>query len=222
MNKDVIISWSGGKDRALALYEIQKSGEYGVRALITTVTADYDRVSMHGLRAGLIDSQSDSLGIPVEKIFITKDATNEEYETKLEEALLRYKDTGITKVVFGDLFLEDIKEYRETHMSKIGMECMFPLWKRDTKEIAKSFIQSGFRAVTVCVDTEHLDGKFVGREFDQRFLAELPEGIDPCGENGEFHTFVYDGPNFNSRIDHNLGERVIREGRFYYCDILPT
>jgi len=134
MNKDVLISWSGGKDSALALYEIQKSGEYGARALITTVTTDYDRVSMHGLRAGLIDSQSDSLGIPVEKIFITKDASNEEYETKLEEALLRYKDTGITKVVFGDLFLEDIKKYREKHMSKIGMECMFPLWKRDTKE----------------------------------------------------------------------------------------
>jgi uncharacterized protein (TIGR00290 family) len=222
MSQKVIFSWSGGKDSAIALYELQKKGEYDLLALITTVTVDYGRVSMHGLRTELLHSQAASLNIPLEEILISKDASNEEYESSLNKVLLKYKETGIRDVVFGDIFLEDIKEYREALMSGIGMECVFPIWKMDSSFLAGSFINSGFRAVVVCVDTEQLDAQFAGREFDERFLRDLPDGVDPCGENGEFHTFVYDGPIYSNAIAHSLGEIVIRDGRFCYCDILPS
>jgi uncharacterized protein (TIGR00290 family) len=222
MRKNILISWSGGKDSSLALYEIQKSRDYEVAALITTITSDYDRVSMHGLRTILLDEQASSLNIPLEKIFISKNASNDEYESRLKEVLLKYKQLGIRDVVFGDLFLEEIKKYREDLLGKIGMECVFPIWKRDTVKLAKKFIELGFKAITVCVDSNVLGEEFAGREFDEQLLDDLPLGIDPCGENGEFHTFVYDGPIFKNRIDHQLGEIVLRDGRFYYCDILPV
>lgn len=222
MSEKVIFSWSGGKDSALALYELQKKGEYDIHALITTVTADYGRVSMHGLRTDLLHSQSKSLGLPIEEVLISKGASNQEYESNLNSTLKKYIDPGITKIVFGDIFLQDIKEYREALMSGIGMECIFPIWKMDSSFLAGSFIDRGFRAVVVCVDTEQLDASFAGREFDERFLSELPEGVDPCGENGEFHTFVYDGPIYRGAIAHSLGEIVIKDGRFCYCDILPS
>lgn len=222
MRKNILISWSGGKDSSLALYEIQKSRDYEVAALITTITSDYDRVSMHGLRTILLDEQASSLNIPLEKIFISKNAPNDEYESRLKEALLKYKQLGIRDVVFGDLFLEEIKKYREDLLGKIGMECVFPIWKRDTVKLAKRFIELGFKAITVCVDSYVLGEEFAGREFNKQFLNDLPEGIDPCGENGEFHTFVYDGPILKNPIDHELGEIVLRDKRFYYCDILPV
>jgi uncharacterized protein (TIGR00290 family) len=222
MRKNILISWSGGKDSSLALYEIQKSRDYEVAALITTITSDYDRVSMHGLRTILLDEQPSSLNIPLEKIFISKNASNDEYESRLKETLLKYKQFGIRDVVFGDLFLEEIKKYREDLLGKIGMECVFPIWKRDTVKLAKRFIELGFKAITVCVDSNVLGKEFAGREFDEHFLDDLPKAIDPCGENGEFHTFVYDGPIFKNRIGHQLGEIVLRDGRFYYCDILPV
>ncbi len=221
MRKNILISWSGGKDSSLALYEIQKSRDYEVAALITTITSDYDRVSMHGLRTILLDEQASSLNIPLEKIFISKNASNDEYESRLKEVLLKYKQLGIRDVVFGDLFLEEIKKYREDLLGKIGMECVFPIWKRDTVKLAKRFIELGFKAITVCVDSNVLGKEFAGREFDEHFLDDLPKAIDPCGENGEFHTFVYDGPVFNTPISHELGEIVLRDERFYYCDILP-
>lgn len=221
MRKNILISWSGGKDSSLALYEIQKSRDYEVAALITTITSDYDRVSMHGLRTILLDKQASSLNIPLEKIFISKNASNDEYESRLKEVLLKYKQLGIRDVVFGDLFLEEIKKYREDLLGKIGMECVFPIWKRDTVKLAKKFIELGFKAITVCVDSNVLGKEFAGREFDEHFLDDLTEGIDPCGENGEFHTFTYDGPVFNTPISHELGEIVLRDERFYYCDILP-
>ena len=221
MRKNILISWSGGKDSSLALYEIQKSRNYEVAALITTITSDYDRVSMHGLRTILLDKQASSLNIPLEKIFISKNASNDEYESRLKEVLLKYKQLGIRDVVFGDLFLEEIKKYREDLLGKIGMECVFPIWKRDTVKLAKRFIELGFKAITVCVDSNVLGKEFAGREFDEHFLDDLPKAIDPCGENGEFHTFTYDGPVFNTPISHELGEIVLRDERFYYCDILP-
>ncbi|MCZ6527924.1 MAG: diphthine--ammonia ligase [Candidatus Dadabacteria bacterium] len=222
MRKNILISWSGGKDSSLALYEIQKSRDYEVAALITTITSDYDRVSMHGLRTILLDEQASSLNIPLEKIFISKNASNDEYESRLKEVLLKYKQLGIRDVVFGDLFLEEIKKYREDLLGKIGMECVFPIWKKDTAKLALEFIDAGFKAVTVCVDSKALGEEFAGREFDEHFLDDLPKTIDPCGENGEFHTFVYDGPIFKNPIDHELGEIVLRDERFYYCDILPV
>ncbi|MCZ6791534.1 MAG: diphthine--ammonia ligase [Candidatus Dadabacteria bacterium] len=221
MRKNILISWSGGKDSSLALYEIQKSRDYEVAALITTITSDYDRVSMHGLRTILLDEQASSLNIPLEKIFISKNASNDEYESRLKEVLLKYKQLGIRDVVFGDLFLEEIKKYREDLLGKIGMECVFPIWKKDTAKLALEFIDAGFKAVTVCVDSKALGEEFAGREFDEHFLDDLPKTIDPCGENGEFHTFVYDGPIFKKPIAHRLGDIVLRDERFYYCDILP-
>jgi uncharacterized protein (TIGR00290 family) len=218
----ILLSWSGGKDSSLALYQIQKSGRYEITSLITTVTSEYDRVSMHGLRTVLLEQQVESINIPLEKVFISKNASNDEYESKFNEVLSRFKQSGIKEVVFGDLYLEDIKKYREALLQKIGMQCVFPIWKRDTAKLALEFIESGFKAVTVCVDSNVLGEEFAGREFNKQFLNDLPEGIDPCGENGEFHTFTYDGPIFKNPIDHELGEIVLRDERFYYCDILPV
>lgn len=218
----VVLSWSGGKDSSLALHEIQKNGQYEIVSLITTVTSDYDRVSMHGLRTDLLKQQAESLNIPLQKVFISKNASNDEYETIFSEALSRLKKDGINQIVFGDLFLEDIKNYRETLLGRIEMKCLFPIWKKDTKDLAQEFIDIGFKAVIVCVDSSQLDMQFAGREFDEQFLNDLPSGIDPCGENGEFHTFTYDGPIFNNPIDHKLGEIVLRDERFFYCDIFPS
>ncbi len=214
------MSWSGGKDSSLALNEILESQNFEIEALITTVTADYERVSMHGLRNALLHEQAKSISIPLQKVFISKNATNEEYESAWKEALLTYKDRGIESVVFGDLFLEDIKKYREDQLKGIGMECVFPIWKRDTVKLAADFIDMGFKVITVCVDSKFLGKEFAGREFNRQFLRDLPSGIDPCGENGEFHTFVYDGPIFENPIEHKLGDIVLRNERFYYCDIL--
>ena len=217
----ILLSWSGGKDSSLALYEIQKSGKYEIISLITTVTDEYDRVSMHGLRVSLLEEQAEYLNIPLQKVFISKNASNEEYESKFNEVLLKYKESDINQVVFGDLFLEEIKKYREALLQKIDMQCIFPIWKRDTAKLALEFIDSGFKAITVCVDSNVLGEEFAGREFNKQFLNDLPSGVDPCGENGEFHTFVYHGPIFNTPISHELGEIVLRDKRFYYCDILP-
>jgi len=220
IKKKAILSWSGGKDSSLALYEIQNSGKYEIISLVTTVTDEYDRVSMHGLRTSLLEEQAQNLDIPLQKVLISKNASNEEYESKFNEVLLKYKEASISQVVFGDLYLEDIKKYREALLKKIDMECVFPIWKRDTTKLAYEFIDLGFKAITVCVDSNVLGKEFVGREFDEQFLNDLPDGIDPCGENGEFHTFTYDGPIFEKLIDHRLGDIVLRDERFYYCDIL--
>ncbi len=217
----ILLSWSGGKDSSLALYEIQKSRKYEIKSLITTVTEEYDRVSMHGLRTVLLEQQAGSLNIPLQKVFISKNAANDEYETKFNELLIRFKQSGINQVVFGDLYLEDIKKYREALLEKIDMQCVFPIWKRDTAKLAREFIDSGFKAITICVDSNVLGKEFAGREYNEEFLNDLPEAIDPCGENGEFHTFVYDGQIFEKPIDHRLGKIMLRDERFYYCDILP-
>ena len=216
------MAWSGGKDSTLALHEILKSNAYHVVALLTTVTRDYDRVSMHGIRQVLLEQQAESLELPLEKVFISKNCSNEEYESVMREVLMRYLKQGVEASVFGDVSLEHVRKYRERNLSRIGMKGVFPLWQKETSLLARTFMESGFRAVITCVDTEALDGSFPGRLYDEQFLADLPATVDPCGENGEFHSFVYDGPIFSKPILHTLGERILRDNRFQYCDVLPA
>jgi len=218
--KKVLFAWSGGKDSSFALHELRKDDRYEILALMTTVTQDYDRISMHGVRRELLERQADSIGIPLEKILISTQCTNTEYEEKMKATLLRYKDQGVTAVVFGDIFLEELKKYREDNLAKVGMTGIFPVWKRDTSTMARDFIRQGFKAILTCVDSTVLDPKFAGRNFDEQLLSEFPSTVDPCGENGEFHSFVHDGPIFKTPIPVKKGEVVCREERFYYCDIL--
>ena len=222
MREKVIVAWSGGKDSALALYEILNAKSYEVLELLTTVTEDYDRISIHGVRRVLLEQQARSLGFPLEKMLISKGVSDAEYESILLKSLNGHRTNGVFSVVFGDIFLEDVRKYREGILSKVGMKGIFPLWKRDTRQLARTFIDLGFKAVITCVDSKSLGRDFVGREFDRQFLADLPFNVDLCGENGEFHSFVYDGPIFSDRIFFTKGEIVLRENRFYYCDLVPT
>jgi uncharacterized protein (TIGR00290 family) len=219
--ENVLMSWSGGKDSTLALHAILKNKSYHVAALLTTVTEDYDRISMHGVRRILLERQVASLGFPLEKVFIPKNASNADYEANMGRVLTKYKDQGITSVVFGDIFLEDLRQYREEKLATLEMKGIFPLWKRDTQELAHSLITLGFHAITTCVDTQTLGQQFVGRVIDEQFLSDLPPTVDACGENGEYHSFVYDGPLFTKKIACTPGDIVLRDERFCYCDLLP-
>lgn len=218
----IIFTWSGGKDSTMALYELQKTRDYEIMALLTTITKDYDRVSMHGVQRILLEQQVEFLGLPLEKVYITKKSSNEEWETKMSDKLTYYKRQGISSVAFGDIFLEDIRKYREDNLSRIGLKGIFPIWKRDTTELSYTFIDIGFKAVVTCVDSKVLDKSFVGRLFDKQFLSELPSNVDPCGENGEFHSFVFDGPTFSRRILYEKGKIVLRNNRYYFCDLIPV
>jgi uncharacterized protein (TIGR00290 family) len=220
MNNETILAWSGGKDSALALYELTRRESIEIVALLTTVTEGYDRISMHGVRRELLAEQVKALGYPLEEVSIPQQCTNEMYEQRMGQALEKYRRSGIAQAAFGDLFLEDVRAYREERLSRIGMRGIFPLWGRNTGEIARQFVGLGFRAMVVCVDTQALDRSYAGREYDQDFLKDLPSEVDPCGENGEFHTFVYGGPLFRTPIRVERGEKVLRENRFYYCDLL--
>lgn len=219
----VLLSWSGGKDSSIALYELRTNKTYEeieVKALLTTLTKDYNRISMHGVRRDLLLAQSESVQIPLEEVWIPSKASNDVYQAEISRSLSRRKRVdNISAVAFGDLFLEDIRAYREQFLRNIGLECLFPIWKRDTGKLAQFFIESGFRAIICTVDPKKLDPKFCGKEFDRKFLSEIPDEIDPCGENGEFHTFVYDGPIFKMRINVDVGKVVERDG-FYFADIL--
>lgn len=216
-----ILSWSGGKDSALALHEVRQVGDYEIAALLTTITDEYDRSSMHGIRRILIEQQAASLGLALEKVLLSPVSSNEEYDSRMRELLERHKAEGVSTVVFGDIYLEDVRKYREERLASIGMKGVFPLWGRDTAELARAFILQGFKAVITCVDTEQMDQSYAGRTFDEEMLASLPDGVDRCGENGEFHSFVYDGPIFTRAIPHTIGEVVVRDERFCYCDIIP-
>jgi uncharacterized protein (TIGR00290 family) len=220
MKERVLVGWSGGKDSAMSLYEISRMKSLEVAALLTTVTEGHDRISMHGVRRALLAEQARSLGFPLHEISIPQNCTNEIYEQRMKEALEIYRQEGIEAAAFGDLFLEDIRAYRVERMGRIGMRCLFPVWGRPTRTLADEFIGLGFRSVIVCVDTTVLGREFAGREYDSSFLRDLPAGVDPCGENGEFHSFVYDGPIFSKSVSFRRGEKVLRENRFYYCDLL--
>ncbi len=219
--KKVILSWSGGKDSAMAFMELSRDSRYKIESLLTTVTAGYDRISMHGVRVSLLEEQADSLGLPLIKVAIPQGSSNEQYESAMRKVLVGAQAKGVTAVAFGDLFLEDVRRYREEKLSQIGMAAVFPIWKRNTRELASSFLKAGFKAILVCVDSNSLDQSFAGRAFDESLLADLPRSVDPCGENGEFHTFVYAGPIFDHPISIRLGETVLRENRFWFCDLLP-
>ena len=221
MKEGVLFCWSGGKDSAMALYALQLAHEHRICALLTTVTEEYDRISMHGVRRVLLERQAESLGLPLHKVLIPPDCINAIYEARMKEALGEYLAQGVRRVAFGDIFLEDLRVYREKNLAQLGMTAMFPIWKRDTRDLARDFLRLGFRAITVCVDPRVLDPSFAGRVLDQSFFEDLPPGADPCGENGEFHTFVYDGPVFRAPIRFQAGETVTRDG-FCFCDLLPV
>jgi uncharacterized protein (TIGR00290 family) len=216
----ILMSWSGGKDSALSLYELQRAGGYQVAALLTTITEVYDRISMHGVRRVLLERQAEALGLPLHPIFIPPGCVNREYEWKMEQALRTHQQNGVQRVAFGDIFLEDLRKYREANLAKIGMQGLFPIWKRGTGELVRSFLALGFRAIVVCVDPRYLGAVFAGKMIDDEFLRDLPEGVDPCGENGEFHSFVFDGPLFREPVRFQPGEVVLRDS-FYFCDLLP-
>lgn len=206
----------------MAAYHLLASRKYEIAALLTTVTEEYDRISMHGVRRELLRRQSESLGIPLHQVMIPKDCSNEIYEARMGDALEHFRGLGITKVAFGDLFLEDLSKYRDERLAQAGMTGIYPIWKRDTDELVRTFIGLGFRAILACVDTQAIDAAFAGREIDHDLLADLPDNADPCGENGEYHSFVYAGPIFRAPIACRAGDRVMRTPRFNYCDIVPA
>jgi uncharacterized protein (TIGR00290 family) len=235
--RKAILLWSGGKDSALALYHVGKSHPgLDVVKLVTCLSQAYDRVSMHGVRRQLIEEQAQALGLPVDFVVIphqdhatcpmshatpgTTFSPNDVYTTAMLAAWARHKAAGIEVVVFGDIFLEDLRAYREKNLARIGMTALFPIWKRDTRELIRTFRSANFRGIAVCIDSKVLDRSFAGRELDEAFFRDLPPQADPCGENGEFHTFVFDGPIFHAPVPVRAGE-IIERDSFVFCDLLP-
>jgi uncharacterized protein (TIGR00290 family) len=219
VKEPILFCWSGGKDSAMALHVLMQRDDVRVAALLTTVTETYDRISMHGVRRELLVRQAQSIGLPLHEVRIPPKCVNPIYEARMEEALRIQYEAGIRAVAFGDIFLEDLRAYREKNLARIEMSALFPIWKRDTGELIRSFHESKFRAIAACVDPRVLDRTFAGRELDDSFFRDLPAGVDPCGENGEFHTFVFDGPIFKRPIPVRAGEVVERDS-FIYCDLL--
>ncbi len=215
----ILFCWSGGKDSAMALHTLLQRSDVHIVALLTTVTEGYERISMHGVRRELLERQAQSIGLPLHEVRIPPQCVNPIYEARMEEALRAHFDQGVRRVAFGDIFLEDLRAYREKNLARIGMTALFPIWKRDTRDLIREFHTNRFRAITVCVEPKVLDPTFAGRELDESFFHDLPPHADPCGENGEFHTFVFDGPIFHSPISVRTGEIVTRDG-FVFCDLL--
>ncbi len=215
----LLFCWSGGKDSALALHALLDDASYDIAGLLTTVTEDYGRVSMHGFRRDLLHRQADAIGLELQEVLLPADGSNELYETRMRDALQQHKRQGIRAVAFGDIFLADVRRHRQTKLAELDLEALFPLWGQDTTSLARRFIALGFQAMLSCVDGQVLDGRFAGRAFDADLLNELPDDIDPCGENGEFHSFVYDGPIFQQPVACRTGPVVLRDNRFYFCDI---
>ena len=204
-----LFAWSGGKDSSYALHQILLEGKYEVLYLLTTLNHEFKRISMHGVREELLDLQSDSIGIPQLKVWLYE-ASYESYEKQMEEMLLKAKSEGIETVIFGDIFLEDLKLYRENNLAKVGMKAVFPLWKKDTSVLIHDFIKDGFKTITCCVNDAFFNEDWVGKEIDECFIKDLPSTVDPCGENGEYHTFCYEGPIFKKKINFQLGEKIYK------------
>jgi uncharacterized protein (TIGR00290 family) len=219
----VVMSWSGGKDSALALHELRLDPRYEVVALLTSVSEEFRRISHHGVREELLEAQVQAIGLPLTKVYLpsgpTAPCTNEVYEQIMGAVLEEFRSRGVYTVGFGDIFLEDLRTWRESNLAKAGMTGVFPIWKRDTRQLPRQMIAMGFRAILSCVEGKVGPG-FAGRDYDERLLADLPPEIDPCGEYGEFHSFVHDGPCFRGPVTVTVGETVIRDGR-YYADLLP-
>jgi uncharacterized protein (TIGR00290 family) len=210
LNK-ALFNWSSGKDSALALYKIQQNPEFEINCLLTSVNQQFQRISMHGVRVELLEQQAESIGIPLEIMQIPEMPTMEVYENVMQKTLEKLKSKGITHSVFGDIFLEDLRQYREDKLATMGFKGVFPIWKIPTHDLIQEFITLGFKTIVVCVNEKYLDKSFVGRVIDQQFIDDLPENVDVCGENGEFHTFSFDGPIFSKPIDFEIGEIVYRK-----------
>lgn len=240
MKEKIIFNWSGGKDSALCLYKILQQNQYDILCLLTSVSEPYQRVSMHGVRIDVLEAQTKSIGLPLHKMFIPEMPSMEVYEKVMISTLESLIEKSATASVFGDIFLEDLRKYREDQLSKIGLKGIFPLWKIDTNKLVREFIDSGFKAITTCVNDSYLDKSFVGRIIDDDFIKDLPANVDPCGENGEFHSFVFDGPIFKMPVPFVKGEivykkynapklneddnkKILHENGFWYCDlVLPS
>jgi uncharacterized protein (TIGR00290 family) len=222
MREPVVMSWSGGKDSAMALYDLLGNTDYEVVELMATVSEEYRRISHHGVREELLDAQAAVIGIPLRKVCLPSDdsagCTNQVYEAIMNRVMDDYKAKNVNTVAFGDLFLEDLRAWREANLAKVGMRGLFPIWKRDTRVMAHEVIRLGYKAYLSCVEAI-VGADFVGRLYDENLLSDLPPMIDPCGENGEFHSFVFDGPTFARPLPIKVGERVTRNGRFY-ADLL--
>ena len=244
MKKKALFNWSSGKDSALALYKTLQDEEYEICCLLTSVNQQFQRISMHGVRVELLEQQAKSMGLPLEIMQIPEMPTMEVYEAVMVETLTKLKNQGVTHSIFGDIFLEDLRKYREDKLSEIGFTGVFPLWKVPTLDLIQEFIELEFKTIVVCVNERFLDKSFVGRVIDQDFINDLPENIDVCGENGEFHTFTFDGPIFSKPIEFEIGEVVYRKYEkpketessdtacdtsatdafdfgFWYCDLIP-
>jgi len=221
MSTPLLVGWSGGKDSALALERLLRDPQWRVAGLLTTVTGEYDRISIHGVRRSILHAQADALGLPVFEAVIPAEAANEMYEAAFADALARARArfAGLDTIAFGDLFLADVRAYREALLARLGWHGLFPLWGEDTARLARTFVARGHRAILCCVDTAQLDAAYCGRDYNARLLADLPSSCDPCGENGEFHTCVHDGPLFDAPLLLERGERVLRDGRFEYIDL---
>lgn len=222
--KPVLLSWSGGKDSALALYHLRRMEQYEVIGLLTTVSDEYRRVSHHGVLEALLERQAAALGLPLDRVYVPTHGalpcTHDLFVEMMAQKLTGYCQKGVHYVAHGDIFLEDLRRYRETNLARLGMQGLFPLWHRATSELVEEFVRLGFRAVLSCVDGQKLDASFAGREIDRSLLDDLPPTVDPCGEYGEYHSFVYDGPMFREPIGIQVGERVQRE-RCWYAELLP-
>jgi len=218
MRAPLLFSWSGGKDSAMALHLLLRNPDFEVVALLTTVTEQYDRISMHGVRRELLHQQAESIGLPVEEVTIPPRCVNAVYEERMGQSVRRYREKGVCHVGFGDIFLEDLRAYRENKLLGANMTAVFPIWKVDTRELAARFLREQFRAIAVCIDLGRLDASFAGRELDACFFRDLPADVDPCGERGEFHTFVFDGPIFRHPIPVEVGAIEKRES-FVFCDL---
>ncbi|MCX8533686.1 Dph6-related ATP pyrophosphatase [Chryseobacterium luquanense] len=234
MKPKAIFNWSSGKDSALALYKILKEDQFEVTSLLTSINQEFQRISMHGVHVSLLEKQAESLGFPLIKMKIPKEPSMEEYSDIMSKTLNEIKSQGVTHSIFGDIFLEDLRRYREEQLQSIGMEAVFPLWKNDTTVLIHEFLNLGFKTIVTCVNETYLDKSFAGRIIDESFIKDLPENVDPCGENGEFHTFTFDGPIFKNKIDFEIGEIVKKtypkpkvddndeEGEyvFWFCDLI--
>lgn len=234
MKKKAIFNWSSGKDSALALYKTLKENKFEVTSLLTSINKEFQRISMHGVHVSLLEKQAESLGLPLIKMELPKEPSMEEYREIMSKTMSEIQQKGVTHSIFGDIFLEDLKKYREDQLQSIGMKGVFPLWKIDTQNLIKEFLDLGFRTIVTCVNETYLDKSFAGRIIDEDFLKDLPKNVDPCGENGEFHTFCFDGPIFKNPIEFEIGEIVKKtypkpktdndneEGEyvFWFCDLI--
>jgi len=226
------MNWSGGKDSALCLYKAMQSGVYNITHLLTSVNAAHNRISMHGVRRSLLEAQAKAIGLPLLTIELPEQPGMAEYEEAMLAKVQQLQQAGCTHTIFGDIFLEDLRIYREQKLKQQGIECVFPLWKQDTTALVQEFIQLGFKTMVVCVNSQYLDKSFCGRVIDESFLNDLPAKVDPCGENGEFHSFVFEAPIFKQPIPITKGEIVYKEYAapttvestygFYFCDLLPA